>query len=238
MKVTILDMSFSPGFFRERVKYLGVNGRETSKLTFVAPDEITFDYSQLQRPIELAIETNLRHTLGKTPTLLDLDASRLLDVETGEPLDKQAPGKYVLNREWSIRGTRAYMEVGHLDDSLFVGVDGDKKVELPSLEFVREILTSFSLESLNNECVIQMSFSSQVKDIRVFGENARGPAVYDTNYLDKDGVFSPDLSPLTEKAMVIGNEEGIFNIYVEYENGAQDYLRTFCTPGAYLLEQL
>lgn len=220
------------------INYLGVNGQETSKLGFVAPDEVTFDMSILQRPIEYSFSTNLQHTLGKTTTKLDLDVSRIVNVEDGKNPEKVAPGQYVLKTNWSIKGTRTYVELGHLDDSIFVGIDGDKKLELPSLEFVRELLTNFRLDSLNNECVLQVNFSQKVKNVQVFGENARGPAVFDLSYLDKDGIFTPELSPLTEKLLLLGNEEGIFNVFVEYENGAQDYLKSFCTTSAYLLEQL
>lgn len=232
----ILFIGVDPG--NVSVRYLGINGQETSKITFIAPDELTYDFSQMVRPSELSIATYLRNTLGKSKKPLSLAPEKIINFTTGESPTQKVPGEYSVQTPWKIKGSRTYLEVGHLGDSIFVGLDGDKEITLPSREFIGEVLKSFSIDGMNHECLLQLNIESNIKDIRVFGEGARGPTVYDTAYLDTEGVFTAEISPISEKLFILGNEEGIFNIKVDYQDGTQDYLRTYCSPSTYLLEQL
>jgi hypothetical protein len=232
----ILFIGVDPG--NVSVRYLGINGQETSKITFIAPDELTYDFSQMVRPSELSIATYLRNTLGKSKKPLSLAPEKIINFATGENPTQKVPGEYSIQTPWKIKGSRTYLEVGHLGDSIFVGLDGDKEITLPSREFIGEVLRSFSIEGMNHECLLQLNIESSIKDIRVYGEGARGPTVYDTAYLDTEGVFTAEISPISEKLFILGNEEGIFNIKVDYQDGTQDYLRTYCSPSTYLLEQL
>jgi len=81
-------------------------------------------------------------------------------------------------------------------------------------------------------------FSKKLKGIKLWGENNRGPSTFEKSFLDNDGVFSPELSPLTEKMFLLGYEEGVYDILIEYEDNTQDYLKSFCSPSSYLIEQL
>lgn len=232
----VLFIGVEPG--NVNVRYLGINGQETSKITFIAPEELTYDFSQLERPVDLSIETKLQNTLGKKPSLLDMSPQNIVNFISGDRAQRVAPGKYVLNTPWKIKGSRSYFELGYLDDSIFVGLDSDKNLELPSLEFISEVMRSFQLDGLNSECLLQLNIAKPIREAQISGESERGPTAYDQSFLDEDGVFSSELSPLSRKLFVLGNEEGIYNIRIKYEDGSSDYLRTYCSPSSYLLEQL
>ena len=229
-------VGIDPGLLN--ITYLGINGQETSRLIFIAPDQIAFEYAEFQRPTEYTFETKIRHTLGKTAKLLDLDKERIVQLETGENPTKDAPGRYILNTSWKIQGKREYVEIGHLEDSVFVGFDGNQEIELPSQEFISELLKNHRMSELRGECVLQVNFSKKLKGIKLWGENNRGPSTFEKSFLDKDGVFSPELSPLTEKMFLLGYEEGVYDILIEYEDNTQDYLKSFCSTSSYLIEQL
>lgn len=232
----VLFIGVEPGNIN--VRYLGINGQETSKITFIAPEELTYDFSQLERPIDLKINTTLQHTLGKKPSVLDIEAKNIVNFLSGEKAEKQAPGEYIFKTPWKIKGSRSYFELGYLNDSIFVGLDRDASLELPSLEFIGEVMQAFQMDGINRECLLQLNMKKSIREIKLNGESDRGPTAYDLSYLDEDGVFSSELSPLSKKLFVLGNEEGIYNIKVLYEDGTSDYLRTYCSPSTYLLEQL
>ncbi len=232
----ILFFGVEPGNINTR--YLGINGQETSKITFVAPDEITYDFSKMVAPAEFKMETFIRHTLGRESKPLPMSQDKIIDFLTGNHPELIVPGEFKVSTPWMIKGSRTYLEFNHLSDSIFVGIDGDRKVTVPSREFIGEILSAFQIEGLNQECLVQINLRKPVRDIRVFGESDRGPSVYDTAYLDSEGVFSSEISQMSEKLFLLGNEEGIFNLRVDYKDGTQDFLRTYCSPSSYLLEQL
>lgn len=232
----ILFIGVEPGNINTR--YLGLNGQETSKITFIAPDEITYDFSQMVAPSEYKIETYIRHTLGRDEKPLPLESGKITGFLTGEHPEQILPGEYKFSTPWLIKGSRSYLEFNHLGDAIFVGIDGDKKVTVPSREFIGEVLKAFQMDGLNQECLVQINLEKEIKDIKVFGESDRGPSVYDTAYLDKEGVFSAGISNISEKLFLLGNEEGIFNVRVDYADNTQDVLRTYCSPSTYLLEQL
>lgn len=232
----VLFIGVEPGNIN--VRYLGINGQETSKITFLAPDELTYDFSQLERPVDLTVETKLQNTLGKKPSNLDISPENIINFLSGEKATKTAPGKFVLKTPWKIKGSRSYFELAYMKDSIFVGLDSDTALELPSLEFISEVMRAFQMDGMNSECLLQMNIQKPIRDILMSGESDRGPTAYDLSYLDEDGVFSSELSPLTRKLFVLGNEEGIYNVQIKYEDGSSDYLRTYCSPSTYLLEQL
>ncbi|MCF8058075.1 MAG: hypothetical protein K9K67_02170 [Bacteriovoracaceae bacterium] len=232
----VLFIGVEPGNIN--VRYLGINGQQTSKITFVAPEELLYDFSQLERPTDYNIKTKLQNTLGKTPTIIDISPQKIMNILNEKNPRKVAPGEYVLTSPYRIKGSRSYIELEYLSDSIFVGLDDDKEIELPSNEFIAEVLRSFNMDGLNQECLVQVNLKGSIKDIKILGETFRGPAVFDFSYLDKDGVFSSEISPLTEKLFLLGNEEGIYNLKVEYESGKTDFIRTYCSPSTYLLEQL
>lgn len=223
-----------------RVEYLGANRSETSKITFVAPDEITFDLASAQPSHEVMFDLVLKNTLGVQNVPLDLDRKKLTTFIGQKNPMKISAGKYSLNIPWGLKGERTYIEVNHLSSPMFVGMDGNNKLELPSIEFVQEILKSFKIDELHsNECLMHLNLDAkEVVDIKVRGESALGPMTYEQSYLDKDGVFTRFVSPMSNKLFLLGNEEGIFTIQIKYADGKKDYLRTYCSPGTYLLEQL
>ncbi len=234
----ILFLGVIPG--NVRVQYLGANRTEASKITFVAPDEVTFDVATAQPSHEIIFDLTLKNTLGVQNVPLDLDTQKMKTFVGNMNPSKVASGKYVLNIPWATKGSRTYVEVNHLDSPIFVGIDGNNKLELPSLEFVQEILRSFSIDELHsNECLVHINFDNkEVVNVKVRGESSQGPMTFEQSFLDKDGVFTKYVSPMSSKLFILGNEEGIFPVEIEYANGKKDYMRTYCSPGTYLLEQL
>ena len=232
----VLFIGVIPGSLN--VRYLGVNGQETSKLTFIVADEMSYDFSQIERPHLLNFKTKVRNTLGSNSAPIDLSIESITSFLDEENPAKIAEASYEIKVPWSVKGMRNYFEFKYLEDSIFVGIDSDQNIELPSKEFIGEILQSFNMDSLGAECFLQLNFSNSVSELSIQAESEKGPANFDHTYLDRDGVFSPELSPLSQKFFAVGYEEGIYSIKVKYEDGRSDYLRTYCSPSTYLLEQL
>ncbi len=234
----IMFLGVIPGNIR--VHYLGANRADASKITFVAPDEITFDMATAVPGHEITFELTLKNTLGVQNVPLDLDSHKMKTFVGALNPSKLELGKYKLDIPWSTKGERTYIEVNHLASPIFIGIDDAQKLELPSVEFVQEILRSLNIDELHaNECLVHINFAKkEVVDVKVRGESSQGPMTFEQSFLDKDGVFTKYVSPMSDKLFVLGNEEGIFPIQIEYADGKKDMLRSYCSPGTYLLEQL
>ena len=94
------------------------------------------------------------------------------------------------------------------------------------------------LSELGERCMVQLNLAKEIRDIRVSGKNRAGEMFAETSFLDNDGNFSRDNSELSEKVFITGDLEGIFNVRLDYTDGSSDFLKTFCSEGAYLIEQL
>jgi len=56
--------------------------------------------------------------------------------------------------------------------------------------------------------------------------------------MDRDGVFSSDNVELAEKIFLAGDQEGLISARLEYSDGSIEFLKTYCSEGTYLIEQL
>ena len=93
------------------------------------------------------------------------------------------------------------------------------------------------VSSLRDRCVVQLNLSKDIREIKSSGKNKNGEMFVETNFLDKDGNFSNE-SEMAEKVFIIGDMSGQFGVRLDYTDGTTDFLKTFCSEGTYLVEQL
>jgi hypothetical protein len=86
--------------------------------------------------------------------------------------------------------------------------------------------------------MVQINLSKELVQIRANGKNKSGEMFVETSFLDTDGNFSRENSEMAEKIFVSGDMEGILNIRLDYADGSTDFLKTFCSEGSYLVEQI
>ena len=220
------------------MRYLLDNKESAQKIVYVGDGEMYFedpDFVDTQR--ELYTFTT-RSLLGKKVKELNIDGSYVSFYGTTTSAKKKALNAYEIKVPEHVRSSRKYLEFKHMGSSLFVGTQKATEMEIPGRDFIGRVLQANELNELGSRCMVQINLTKDLRDIKVGGKNMSGEMFAETSFLDNDGNFSRDNSELSEKVFVTGDMEGIFNVRLDYTDGSTDFLKTFCSEGSYLVEQL
>jgi hypothetical protein len=176
--------------------------------------------------------------LGKKTKELNIDGSEIKLFGTTNVAKKKALNAYEFKIPTQVENARKYIEFKHLGNSLFVGTDKIIEMEIPGKDFIGKVLETNELSELGARCMVQINLSKELVQIRANGKNKSGEMFVETSFLDTDGNFSRENSEMAEKIFVSGDMEGILNIRLDYADGSTDFLKTFCSEGSYLVEQI
>lgn len=220
------------------MRYLLDNKETAQKIVYVGDGEMYFedpDFVNTQR--ELYTFTT-RSLLGRKVKELNIDGSNISFYGTTTTAKKKALNAYEIKVPEHVNNTRKYLEFKHMGSSLFVGTQKATEMEIPGKDFIGRVLQANELNELGSRCMVQINLTKDLRDIKVSGKNMAGEMFAETSFLDNDGNFSRDNSELSEKVFVTGDMEGIFSVRMDYTDGTTDFLKTFCSEGSYLVEQL
>jgi hypothetical protein len=108
---------------------------------------------------------------------------------------------------------------------------------IPSIDYIGHVLQVMKIDRLAEGCIVQLNFGKKIKDVMVSGRSFdRLP--FDVYYLNSQGKFLREMSPLTEKVFVHGEGEGFISLKVDYQDETSELLNTVCSKSSYLVEQL
>lgn len=220
------------------IRYLLDNKESAQKIVYVGDGEMYFedpDFVGTQR--ELYTFTT-RSLLGKTVKELNINGSDVSFFGTKITAKKKTLNAYEIKVPELVDNSRKYLEFKHMEKSLFVGTKNTKEIEIPGQDFINRVMQANDLSELGARCMVQINLKKDLRDIKVSGKNRSGEMFAETSFLDTEGNFTRDSSELAEKAFVSGDLEGIFSVRLDYADGTTDFLKTFCSEGAYLIEQL
>ena len=137
-----------------------------------------------------------------------------------------------------VMGMRKYFEFNHLGETVYLGTWDKNEVEVPSRNFIENIMGSMELLDLKGRCLIQLNLEKEVLNIKVGGDTVKGPMNIESAYLDQDGTMSDEISEFAQKAFYVGDLQGLINIEINYLDKTKEYIQTFCSDETYLVEQL
>jgi hypothetical protein len=220
------------------IRYLLDNKESAQKIVYVGDGEMYFedpDFVGTQR--ELYTFTT-RSLLGKTVKELNINGTDVSFFGTTITAKKKTLNAYEIKVPELVDNSRKYLEFKHMEKSLFVGTKNTKEIEIPGQDFINKVMQANDLSELGARCMVQINLKKDLRDIKVSGKNRSGEMFAETSFLDTEGNFTRDSSELAEKAFVSGDLEGIFSVRLDYADGTTDFLKTFCSEGAYLIEQL
>lgn len=220
------------------LRYLLDNKETAQKIVYVGEGEMYFedpDFVGTQR--ELYTFTT-RSLLGKKVKELNIDGSDISFFGTKIMSKKKTLNSYEVKVPELVENSRKYLEFKHMGQSLFVGTSNTKEIEIPGNDFIGRVMQANELSELGQRCMVQINLTKDLRDFKVSGKNRSGEMFAETSFLDNDGNFSRDNSELSEKVFVTGDLEGLFNIRLDYTDGTVDFLKTYCSEGSYLIEQL
>lgn len=220
------------------LRYLLSNKESAQKIVYVGEGEMYFedpDFVNTQR--EMYTFTT-RSLLGRKVKELNINGSDISFFGTKTTAKKKALNAYEIKVPELVDNSRKYLEFKHLGNSLFVGTSSTNEIEIPGNDFIGKVLEANELSELGARCMVQVNLTKDLRDIKTSGKNKQGEMFVEATFLDNDGNFSRDNSELSEKVFISGDLEGIFNVRLDYTDGSTDFLKTYCSEGAYLVEQL
>lgn len=176
---------------------------------------------------------------GNTDFELTINAGEILNLNNEERAEMTGLNRYEYLNIYNSLGMRHYLELSHLENyPIIIGLWGNEKVFIPSENYIENLFTTFALDDLKGRCLVQFNLNKSIKDFKFGGISPFLNMQVIPHYLDNDGQFTREVSPLTEKVFLIGNESGIFSIQISYNDGTFDYLTSICSEETYLVEQL
>ena len=220
------------------IRYLLENKESAQKIVYVGDGEMYFEdptFVSTQREI---YTFTTRSLLGKKVKELNINAEDVSFFGTKITTKKKALNAYEIKVPELVDNSRKYLEFKNTGSSLFVGTKNRLDLEIPGNDFIARVMQANQLSELGERCMVQLNLVKDIRDIKVSGKNKAGEMFAETSFLDNDGNFSRDNSELSEKVFITGDLEGIFNVRLDYTDGSTDFLKTFCSEGAYLIEQL
>ncbi len=220
------------------MRFLLPDGRSTYKISHVVSDEVLFEQGRLS-PAELkAISLFERHSLGLKASELEVAQESLGVFNADVAFTKEGLNRF--EAEFPVRplGARHFVDLARPDGRLFVGLNSQDELEIPSEDFIENILSVHQLDNLEGPCIVQINLAKTLQTFSVDGDDRHGAMSFRKTFLDKNGIFSEEVTGVSQKAFLIGETPGVFNIRAEYQDGTADYLQSFCSESAYLVEVL
>ena len=220
------------------LRYFLANKETAQKIVYVGDGEMYYEdptFVGTQREI---YTFTTRSLLGKKVKELNINAEDVSFFGTKIKTKKKTLNAYEIKVPELVENSRKYLEFKNTGSSLFVGTKDKLDLEIPGNDFIGRVMQANQLSELGQRCMVQLNLAKEIRDIRVSGKNRAGEMFAETSFLDNDGNFSRDNSELSEKVFITGDLEGIFNVRLDYTDGSSDFLKTFCSEGAYLIEQL
>ena len=153
---------------------------------------------------------------------------------------------YKLNFDVQQLGGRKYIELSHQEEPVFVGFRENNQLDIPSENFMRHILSRLENSKLGNRCLIQINLNKKSQNFEVGTESVNTSLVTYNQVLETDGKFYDSLSDKSEKIIIVGenqsseafSQDGKVNVKIEFTDGSEQYLSSYCSPNTYLVEQL
>ena len=232
----ILFMNIHPGV--STLSYLLDDGQVSDRPIHIAADEVLYSFTSLLKSNYQTFELYQKNLFSGHGQELDI-AESAIGYFSGDAVPvKKGLNAYEMKFPPRSEGVRDYLKLEHLDGTLYVGYKGQPQLEIPGQDFVESIMDGFGMEELEDSCLIQLNFSRSIVDFRSSLDGNHNSDDFDFIYLNSDGTFEERPSLKTKKAFIRGVFPGVLSGRIEYSDGSWEFLKSFCSPGSYLVEQL
>lgn len=226
--------------------YKRFDGQDVSKVIHVHEREVTFDYNLFEINHLNQISLYEDDLLSKEKAPLVVSSHQVKQFATGKNSRKTKNNTFVIDSKFNAMGGRQYLELTHQSEPVFVGIRNNSKVNVPSENLMRFLLSKFENSKLGNRCLIQVNLSKKVAGVEVGTQSVDDTLQTYVQMLDSDGRFYDSPSEKTIKLIVLGEShadaklspDGVVNFKLTYSDGTQEFLSSYCSPNSYMVEQL
>lgn len=220
------------------LEYVIEQNEKTTKIIFVENEEIYFDLNYLVESESEIINFYTRYVLSRKKKALEVDKEDISNFSYNSKFTKNSLNSLKQNFSVYPLGTRKYYELSRDGNSVYFGRWNNKNVVIPSENFISIVLDSFEIDSLDNQCIIQLNVKKPIKEVYSTGRTNDGYMRVNLKTLDSDGEFYNDFSTTTENIFFLGENQGVVDIKINYMDGTQDFLKSYCSNESYFVEQL
>jgi len=226
--------------------YVRADGLKVNKIIHIHENEVSFDSNYYEAVINEKFQLFEEDLLAKqkSPLIISSDSVKIFAKE--ETARKINDNTYKLNFDIQQLAGRKYIELNHQDEPVFIGFRENNQIDVPSENFMRHVLSKFENAKLGDRCLIQVNLNKKTKNFEVGAESVNSSLVTYSQVLETDGKFYDSLSDKSEKIIIIGenqssdaySQDSKVNIRIEFSDGSEQYLSSYCSPNTYLVEQL
>ena len=228
------------------ISYHRSNGEVVNKILHIHENELTFDANFYEDVVNEKVRLYEEDLLAKESSPLIISEDQVKIFATNRKAKKVNNHTYKLNFNSSPLGGRRYLELSHQSEPVFVGLRENTTVTVPSENFMRFILSKVEGGKLGNRCLVQVNLPKKATRFEVAAESAGSSLVIYAQVLDRDGKFYDSMSDKSQKVIIIGEGQGAgdgsddakINVKIEFQDGTNQYLSSYCSPNTYLVEQL
>lgn len=209
-----------------------------TKLIHLTGDEMYYEpnfYANVARDSFALYEENL---LSKCKSIMNVDTTKVEPWSYVGKVKKQALNKLDVKKMIYPLGTRKYYELKHLEESIFVGRWSQESVIVPSEDYISHAISKFNLDQSDSKCIVQLNFAKPIREIAFNGQSGNRNMNMQINVLDKDGKFYDSFSEQSERVFLMGEEQGVISIKIDYTDGSKQFLQSYCSDSTYVVEQL
>lgn len=226
--------------------YTDANGEKISKIIHVHEQELTYESFFSEDVTNEKVELFEEGLLGKEKNALGISSSNVLQFATTKKAQKLTTNKFKTDFKKTLLGGRKYLELTHQEEPVFVGYKSNNKLDIPSENFMRLILSNFEGSGLGNRCLIQVNLTKKAVKVDVGAESVQASVMPYVQMLDIDGKFYDSVGEKTTKVVVVGEAQGApevskdskINFKISYDDGSEEFFGSYCSPNTYLVEQL
>jgi vacuolar-type H+-ATPase subunit F/Vma7 len=232
----ILFVGVEPG--NTLIQYLTLNEEVGEKIVHLVEDHVFYESNTFIESEKEKIELYETKVLGKKDLELNIEGEDIAFFNSGIKSKSIGLNLYEIDTPIMPLGMRKYLELSHLVETIYAGYQDNKSIKVPSKEYLNYVMDTFEIDSIENQCMLQINFEKPIVDFSYASESYKGPIAFEVLYLDKDGMFNEDASDFAKKVFLVGDTPGSINLKVEYADNSKDYFQTFCSPNTFVVEQL
>lgn len=226
--------------------YVKADGLKVNKIIHIHENEVTFDANYYEQVINEKFQLFEDDLLSKDKSPLIISGESVKVFAKNDSARKLNDNTYRLNFDVGQLGGRKYIELNHQEEPVFVGFRENNQLDIPSENFMRHILSRLDNSKLGNRCLIQVNLTKKTTNFEVGAESVNSSLITYAQVLETDGKFYDSLSDKSEKIIIMGenqsseaySQDGKVNIKIEFTDGSEQYLSSYCSPNTYLIEQL
>ncbi len=231
----VLYIGVDPGNIK--MNFRDIDNNIISKIIHGVEGEIYFEPNMYKEANRERVEFYNEGLLSNCKSFLNISPEKIRSWNNSHyRVSKETLNKVTLKNMKYSMGARKYLELNHLEEKIYMGFWGNNKLEVPEEDYIEHALSYF--DTRGGECVVQLNLTKKVKDYYITGISKNQGIRTNVKMLDSDGKFYDEIGEQTKRIFILGEEQGIFNILLEYVDGSTQYLNSLCSTNTYFVEQL